>query len=111
MAFSFQLRFKCIEHNISDFAQVGAPMLDPSCSVVDSGSGGVGLCLVGCLLLSACVMSPEMKHEMSMDLMATVAEHNGQPQWREQVQFLRDFQMQKWFSMRGSTIDQIVQQE
>ena len=46
-----------------------------------------------------------------MDLVATIAEHNAHPQWRERVQFLKDFLMKKWFSMRRSTIDQIVQQE
>ena len=43
---------------------------------------------------------------LDMDLIATIAD----PQWRERVQFLRDFQMKRWFSMRRSSIDQIVWQ-
>ena len=46
-----------------------------------------------------------------MDLIQTIAEHNGHPLWRERVQFFKDFRMKKWFSMRRSTIDQFVQQE
>ena len=49
--------------------------------------------------------------EMDMDLVATIAECNGHPQWEERVQFLRDFGMKRWFFCRRSTIDQIVQQE
>ena len=49
--------------------------------------------------------------EMDMDLVATIAERNGHPQWEERVQFLKDFRMKRWFFCRRSTIDQIVQQE
>ena len=49
--------------------------------------------------------------ELDMDLVGTIAEHNGHPQWRERVQFLRNFQLKKWFSMSRRTIDQVVQQE
>ena len=49
---------------------------------------------------------------LDMDLVEIIAEHSGHlSQWRELVQFLKDFQMKKWFSIRRSTIDQIVQQE
>ena len=48
---------------------------------------------------------------LDMDLVQTVAEHNGHPLWRERVQFLRNFQLKKWFSMSRRTIDQVVQQE
>ena len=50
--------------------------------------------------------------ELDMDLVATIAERNGHPdQWEERVQFLKDFQMKRWFFCRRSTIDHIVQQE
>ena len=41
--------------------------------------------------------------ELDMDLVATVAERNGHPQWEERVQFLRgDFRMKRWFFCRRS---------
>ena len=49
--------------------------------------------------------------QMDMNLVATIAECNGHPQWEERVQFLIDFRMKRWFFCRRSTIDQIVQQE
>ena len=50
--------------------------------------------------------------QIDMDLVATIAERNGHPQWGERVQqFLKDFRMKRWFFCRRSTIDQIVQQE
>ena len=49
--------------------------------------------------------------ELDMDLAETIAEHNGHPQQRERVQFLRNFQLKKWFSMTRRTIDRVVQQE
>ena len=48
---------------------------------------------------------------MNIDLVATIAERNGHPQWEERVQFLKDFRMKRWFYCRRSTIAQIVQQE
>ena len=50
--------------------------------------------------------------ELDMGLIAAIAERNGHPLWEEQeVQFLKDFLMKRWFFCRRSTIDQIVQQE
>ena len=49
--------------------------------------------------------------ELDIDLVATIAERNGHPQWEERVQFLKDFRMKWWFYCRRSTIAQIVQQE
>ena len=49
--------------------------------------------------------------ELDMDLVATIAERNGHPQWEERVQFLKDFRMKRWFYCKRSTIAQIVQQE
>ena len=49
--------------------------------------------------------------ELNIDLVATIAERNGHPQWEERVQFLKDFRMKWWFYCRRSTIAQIVQQE
>ena len=46
--------------------------------------------------------------DLDMDLVSTVAEHNGGPHWRERVE---NFRRQKYFSMSRRTIDQIVQQE
>ena len=52
-----------------------------------------------------------MADQLDMDLVITVAERNGHPQWEERVQFLKDFRMKRWFYCRRSTIAQIVQQE
>ena len=49
--------------------------------------------------------------QLAMDLVVTIAERNGHPQWEERVQFLKDFRLKRWFFCRRSTIDQIVQQE
>ena len=57
------------------------------------------------------IHSVRVDEELDLDLVETIAEHNGHPQWREQVQFLKNFCRQKWFSISRSTIDQVVQQE
>ena len=49
--------------------------------------------------------------DLDMELVNTIAEHNGGPHWRERVDFLKNFRRQKYFSICRRTIDQIVQQE
>ena len=49
--------------------------------------------------------------DLDMELVNTIAEHNGGPHWRERVDFLKNFRRQKYFSMSRRTIDQVVQQE
>ena len=58
-----------------------------------------------------CITSFRVDDELDMDLVATIAERNGHPQWEERVQFLKDFRIKRWFYCRRSTIAQIVQQE
>ena len=57
------------------------------------------------------VFDTRVNEELDMRLVETVAEHNGGPDWRERVDFLKNFQKHNFYSMSRSTIDQIVQQE
>ena len=42
--------------------------------------------------------------QMDMDLVATIAERNGHPQWEERVQFLRDFRMKAYICVLRNAI-------
>ena len=46
-----------------------------------------------------------------MNLVQSIAESNGHPDWEARVEFLRSFRRGKFLSISRSTIEQIVQQE
>ena len=49
---------------------------------------------------------------LDMDLVASIAERNGHPNWEARVEFLRLFRRGKFLSISRNTIEQIaVQQE
>ena len=57
------------------------------------------------------IHSVRVDEELDLDLVEIIAERNAHPQWRERVQFLKNFRRQKWSLISRTTIDQIVQQE
>ena len=48
---------------------------------------------------------------LDMNLVESVAERNGHPNWEARVEFLRLFRRGKFLSISRNTIEQIVQQE
>ena len=48
---------------------------------------------------------------LDMNLVQSIAQSNGHPDWEAQVEFLRLFRRGKFLSISRSTIEQIVQQE
>ena len=48
---------------------------------------------------------------LDMNLVESIAERNGHPNWEARVEFLRLFRRGKFLSISRNTIEQIVQQE